>query len=165
MRYQRWLHWPLGLGLSFGAIILSGCGDSPAPLISRAEVVDASTALIAGEPLPLPETPFRTFPADVEEIELAVAIPRDLPNSLIPSAYLAVVARGSLPDGCTQIGQPQVRRRSGRFFVYLPAIQPIGVRCTPPPVEGFETLINLGPIQSGQTYSVRVNQVVARQRL
>jgi hypothetical protein len=108
---------------------------------------------------------FRSFPADVEEIEPVAVILRNVSNSPIPFASLSVVVRGSLPDGCTQLGQPQVRRRRNRFFVYLPALQPLGVRCTPPPPEGFETFINLGSIESGRTYSVRVNQVVARQRL
>ena len=70
-----------------------------------------------------------------------------------------VVARGSLPDGCTTLDEVTVGRTGNTFQVTITTIRPVGIACTEAEVP-FERVISLDVygLPAG-TYTVAVNGV------
>jgi len=149
------------------ALSLAGASCAPA---------GETPALVQDTPTSMPTSTPANVPTDTP-----VSVPTTTPSSLkpggIPMAGLArveqieimilesfpaqvnVVARGSLPDGCTTIDRIEQQRQGNTFLVMITTVRPADRMCTQALVP-FEQVISLdvAGLKAG-TYSVNVNGV------
>ena len=105
----------------------------------------------AGERAREADRPYTAGLARVESVEIEV-------RSIVPAAAWARV-RGELPDACTAIDTPEVRRSGSIFRVVLATRRPFGARCEPLATPFEERVrLDVDPEISG-AYVVTVNGV------
>jgi hypothetical protein len=72
---------------------------------------------------------------------------------------MSVTVSGDLPDGCTELTEPQQRREGDTFFITLPTERPADAMCTQALVPFEETIsVDILGLEAG-TYTVSVNGV------
>jgi inhibitor of cysteine peptidase len=163
------------------ALFTASCSNSggsiPASPVPVQTDVPAPTGELAPPDIPVANTPALTdmpVPADtpaatMEDKKIIYGKARvDSIEILILESFpvqINVVARGSLPDGCTEIGEV-VRNRSGNeFTVKITTVRPTDAICTQALVP-FEEIVSLDVygLKAG-TYTVEVNGVTDKFKL
>lgn len=141
MQQNRWRFLTVFV---LGATLLAACGPTDTPVPTRAEPEPTGEEVIRGE-------------AVVEEIDIQIL--ESFP------VQVHVVARGYLPDGCTQIDEIEQTRSGQTFQVTITTVRPADAACTEAIVP-FEEVIALDVLglEAG-TYSVDVNGVTGSFRL
>lgn len=131
----------------FAAILLAACGPEPTALPRPAATV------------PLP-TPAATEPTGGDVIH-GQAVVEETDILILESfpVQVNVVARGYLPDGCTEIDEIQQERAGQTFQVTITTVRPADAVCTEAIVP-FEQVVGLdvAGLEAG-TYTVDVNGV------
>lgn len=117
----------------------------------------ATPTAIPATQLPTPETPSATptpgeITGEAQVDSLEVLVLESFP------VQINVVARGSLPDGCTILDQASVTQEGNTLKITLPTRRPAGAVCTPALVP-FEKVISLPVAGLPQgAYSVSAGQ-------
>jgi hypothetical protein len=135
MRQDRWLFVTV---LLLAATLLAACGPTATPAPTPAEPKPTSEEVIQGK-------------AVVEEIDTQIL--ESFP------VQVHVLARGYLPDGCTEIDEIEQARSGQAFQVTITTVRPADALCTEAlvPFEEVVALDVLG-LQAG-TYTVDVNGI------
>jgi inhibitor of cysteine peptidase len=122
-------HWQYRIVLLLAAALLAACGPAAEP---------TSTGVIRGQ-------------AVVEEIDILIL--ESFP------VQINVVARGYLPDGCTEIDEIERTRAEQTFQITITTVRPADAACTEALVP-FEEVISLDVLglEAG-IYTVDVNGV------
>lgn len=100
-------------------------------------------------------------PASGGAVEIGLAMVDGLDFLIMESmpVQVSVVARGSLPDGCTAIGQAATQREENTFVVTLTTVRPVDAICTQALVPYEHTVpLDVVGLPAG-TYTVTVNGV------
>ncbi len=141
MEQNRWFFLTVFL---LAATLSAACGPTATPVPTPAEPEPAGGEVIQGE-------------AVVEEIDIQIL--ESFP------VQVHIVARGYLPDGCTEIDEIEQTRSGQTFQVTITTARPAGVACTEAivPFEEVVALDVLG-LEAG-TYTVNVNGVTGSFKL
>ena len=135
-----------GLGLSL-LLLLAACGSSdatPTPIIPEATAVPATATAVSST------DPVRSQ-ATVDSIQV-------LPLESFP-VQINVVARGELPDGCTQLEEVVQQQSGNTFRVILTTLRDPSQICTEALVPFEETIpLEVAGLPAG-AYSVMVNGI------
>lgn len=130
------------------AVLLAGCGgDEPPATATVALTATEAPALPTPTLAPSGETTRGQASVDSIEINILESFP----------VQVNVVARGELPDGCTQIDEIVQQREGNAFQVVITTVRPGDVDCTEAIVPFEETIsLDVAGLDAG-AYSVSVN--------